>query len=463
MELNGVLRPLADDLPREVRELVRFLRTLMASLGTSPERYSAWALHDRRAMDRYLEGSQLPPLDVVVTLIHDLAEHRGLRLGPDGERQARELHASAVQVIDSRPGRVRELHEELAEMVDERDRLAERERALLEVAQTSRASVQAGSMGHAEYRGQLIRTHDELSRARALHTRARARCEELEKRVAAAERVERSAPAARPTGARFAGAFSEAGPQAWSDPGADAQARRLAAAEQQPTGARFAGAHSNGRRRGAHKSASAGKSGANAPARSQERTDYAGYTEARELAENIARLREEGKAQEAQSRLWEAMSWSPEYFPALCAALGATGQRADVATLLWELSSRSPQEVAAYSVWLVKAGMEADWRELLGQASLQPHGDVAAMAMALVEAGWHEQSQVLLGSVVRTRTPEAVAELVAQLRHLDAAHCLRDVLVAVDAAARDRRLQVTAALRLAGLPESARELPDSSR
>lgn len=543
MELNGVLRPLADDLPLEVRSLAQFLRTLMASLGAAPDRYSSWALHDPDAMAHYLDGSALPPRDVVDTLIRDLAVHRGVTLAPEAEAQARELHAAAVRTVDNAPGRVEELQAELEAMAGEYERTARREQQLVTGVREQQSRVRSGAMGQADYRRELIGVHDELARTRELRARAQTRYDELADRLAAArryaEQARRSAPAPaptpaprpaseRPTGARFAGAFTEPEPRVPAQSGPADPAAAL------PTGARFAGAHSTGKRRGLRRGDRKGAPGngpegrqgnergnerGNEPSGSgiggsqgpeQQQPDYrsehqgapgrdrdhpgavggdgdgqnrwdhgtgpgpgpgpglaadrppagdAAGDAAGQLADALGRLRHEGHVQQAQDLLWEAATWPPEHFPALLTALSETGQDSDAAMLLWELSSRAPQEVAAYSVWLVKAERDHDWRELLSQASSRPHAAVADTVTALASAGWHEQVSVLLGTVVRTRPPEDVADLAADLSGAGANRCLRELLEDVGDAPRERRLRISAALRLSGLPERAGDLP----
>ncbi|KRV48023.1 hypothetical protein AQ490_27215 [Wenjunlia vitaminophila] len=472
MEQNGVLRPPAADLPLEVRDLARFLRTLMTSLGARAQQRTSWTLNDPEAMEHYLDGTYLPPRDVVISLLRDLADRRGERLTPETERQARDLHARAVRVVDDAPGRVAELRAELNAMDTAVRRIARREQQLLGDVRAQQAAVQGGAVGHAEYRRQLITIHGELRRVREQRSLAETRRGELAERLEQAEHLDdtRSRRQAAPDGhdARDPRGHQDGrdpadGVQPGRDPGPRPGPAAAGRTDSDPARAqvprlrvlRRSAARGTGRdaQRARHPQAP-GDVGGPAPTRAALAQDPA----ARELVGSVLGLRAAGRPREAQQLLWTASAWPPERFPALLAALAEAGQGGDAAVVLWELSSRAPREVAACCAWLALASLHEECRELLDHASSRSHGDVAALAVGLAGAGWHRQARVLLVNTARLRPPQVVAGLAGDLAAAESGRLLRELLAAVAEVPRERQLLIAAAMRTAGLPQTAADV-----
>ncbi|MFJ6101846.1 response regulator [Streptomyces sp. NPDC092359] len=90
------LRPLGDGLNDASRALAQALRELFEGLNVSVRRYAARRCLDPGAVSRYLNGTRLPPWQVISDLFADVAEHRGTAVTTEAIELVRGLYRSAV-------------------------------------------------------------------------------------------------------------------------------------------------------------------------------------------------------------------------------------------------------------------------------------------------------------------------------------------------------------------------------
>ncbi|WP_128434164.1 hypothetical protein [Streptomyces cyaneus] len=165
-----------DQLPARVREFVNYLDGLLARLDQGGGWCGVFWQRDPEGMQACLDGREVPPWDVVESLLHDLGAQYGPGgAGPETER-ARALHAAALAVYDSRPGGRDALGDRLDVMLREQRYAAERQ------ADLGRSLAAATSQEAAD----AIRL--DLAWARDDHERATARCAELRARMADLDR-----------------------------------------------------------------------------------------------------------------------------------------------------------------------------------------------------------------------------------------------------------------------------------
>ncbi|MFD9908689.1 hypothetical protein ACFWX4_30910, partial [Streptomyces sp. NPDC059063] len=167
---------------------------------------------DPDGMRACLDGSEVPPWDVVQALLHDLAADFGVDVAQAETGRARALHAASVAAYDTRPGARELLSDRLDMMIQEQRFALERQQEL------------ARSLSVAATSDEVDRIHLDLAWVRDDHERAAARCGELRHRM---ERIDR---ARAPQWVDFGGASPDAG----GSPGAPA-------ATEHPTGAADAG------------------------------------------------------------------------------------------------------------------------------------------------------------------------------------------------------------------------------
>ncbi|KAB8158882.1 response regulator [Streptomyces sp. 3MP-14] len=123
------LRPLAPDLAPESHALAEALRELFCGLGISVRRYAARRSRDPGALSRYLGGTRVPPWEVVMDLLTDLAEHRGRPTTPATFEHVRRLHRAA----EAAAGSPRQATEILTQQLADADRTSRRSSARGEV------------------------------------------------------------------------------------------------------------------------------------------------------------------------------------------------------------------------------------------------------------------------------------------------------------------------------------------
>ncbi|WP_199879082.1 hypothetical protein [Streptomyces sp. CB02460] len=414
-----------------VEDFAHHLRELVALIDRGRGWYAVFRRRDPAGMDACLDGSELPPWDVMEALFSDLAEVRGAAYAEEAAARAARLHADCALSLDRRPGGRARLVERLGLMLREQAYAAERLRAARE-----------GGAGD-EAAGTLAWARDD-------HARATARCAELRRRLSALSRTPdrpgtraaaparpaapepapepapRASPPARkrkPTGARFAGLDTE-------DGGADKVPVPPAAPAASPRGARFGGAPA--------------APGTERPAPSP---DPAALRSAQAAVGALLRLRAEGRSGEAHAVLCEAAALPAHRLPLLAVELHRAGLGADWATLLWEVASLPPDGLAAAVDALAAAGRAEDCGRLLRQGVARPAAEVAEAATALDRAGRGPLAQTLLGAFVRTRSPQEAAGIAS----IDPPRLVPQLLAAARAVSEARERGVEHALRAAGL------------
>ncbi|MYT30357.1 hypothetical protein GTY73_16365 [Streptomyces sp. SID8354] len=441
--------------------------------------YGVFARRDPEGLRACLEGREVPPWDVVESLLRDLAARHGERAVRTAEPRARLLHARAVADHDARPGSRPALRERLELMLREQQRAARHARELEAAARTAVDPPEG------------VRLSRELAWARDDLARAQARVQELRARLAAlpdrpgpvsdaaagvpgplaetvpgapieavprpvaeavpdlpveaapeppaeAVRHRGAARAARPRGARFAGLELPDGPSSADPVPVEPPAAQPAAAPRPaPRGARFAGAYA------APDAKSGAPDDAPPPDPGPEARRFATAT-----AHRLARLRSTGATGPAHAELCAAASRPAPELPLLLAALEDVGLASDVPVLLWEAAGLPPAGLAAAADALAAAGRPADGTTLLRQSVARPVAEVAATALALLDLGRSGQARELLAGVARSRTPEEAAALA----EVDPGTLGPLLLAAARAVSRDRHHDLAHALRAAGLP-----------
>ncbi|MER6998783.1 hypothetical protein [Streptomyces sp. NPDC000410] len=477
-----------DQLPPDVGLFARYLRRVTARLDRGGGWYGVFWQRDPEGLFACLEGSEIPPWDVVESLLHDLAAD-----GAETAR-ARALHTAAAAAHDRRPTGREDLGRRLELMRREKAQAAERGEELLR-------RLTALPEGSPEYR----RLAHDLSWTNDDHTRATARCTELSARLAALppdepdlpdepdrpyppdpadplDRLHRPEPEAppvprvpearrgrgggrrRPRGARYAWleedeqASESAGPAAegiggiGGVGGVGGEAVGLGAmpvTASRPRGARYGGAAVEAdegvpfEERPAAGPRGAGPAVTGPPVTSADEDTWGAAAETVAL---LGRLRAEGRSGEAHAVLCEAAAQPAGRLPMLAAELHRAGLGADWATLLWEAASLPPEQLVAAAVALADAGRADDCGQLLRQGVARPAGEVAAAVLLLADAGRGEAA-MLLEAFLRVRTPEEAARIAAT----DPRRLVPQLLAAARAVSPDRERDLVHALRVAGL------------
>ncbi|QNE73891.1 hypothetical protein F0344_04100 [Streptomyces finlayi] len=438
----------------EVATFAHYLRDLTALLDPGHGWYGVFLRRDPEGMGACFDGTEVPPWDVVESLLQDLAVARGTAFAEHESVRAAALYSASATAHDRRPGGRRALVQRLELMLREQAHAEQRLHAV---------SVDAGHTpeGRAEA---LAWARDDLERASA-------RSAELRKRLAAvsapkgwfrtgepegavpagtgartaladarrAESVPQAGPAPapkrkKPRGARFAGLDVD-DETATTAPSAVPVLPVPPTAATGPRGARFRGAAAQ-----PDSQAAAAPTPATAP-------DPAAPRASDEAVERLLWLRAQGRSGEAHVVLCEAAAWPAGHLPVLALALHRAGLAADWATLLWEVSTLPPAALAAAAGALTAAGRPDDCADLLRQGAARPATDVADAVAALRRAGLDPQARALLGAFVRVRTPQDAA----RIAECDP-HCLVPQLLA---AAREvsaaREWDLVHALRMAGI------------
>ncbi|MET9592859.1 hypothetical protein ABZY45_18165 [Streptomyces sp. NPDC006516] len=441
----------------EVRAFAQYLRDLAALLDPGQGWYGVFRARDPEGMRACFDGAEVPPWDVVESLLQDLAAVRGGEYAARESVRAAELCAASAAAYDGRPGGRQALVDRLGVMLREQAYAAQRVRAA--------GGAAAGPGGES----------DALAWARDDHARATARCLELRNRLAA---VERSASADRSWAEPAAGASRPAegeGPVPVPRSPVDAEAVSVPAAAPVPApkrrkarGARFAGLEiedeaeaaplpspvpvlpspvpSADAPRGARFSGATAEGGAARAPRATE-PDPAARQAAAETVKLLLRLRAEGRSGEAHVALCEAAARPAGHLPVLAVALHEAGLGADWVTLLWELSSLPPAELAAAAASLAAAGRPDDCGRLLRQGVTRPAGEIADAVVALDRAGLESEARTLLGAFVRVRTPQDAARVAVG----GPGHLVPRLLAAAREVSAAREWDLVHALRMAGV------------
>lgn len=442
----------------EVREFTQYLRDVVALLDPGSGWYGLFCRRDPAGMRACLDGVEIPPWDVMESLLQDLAAVRGTAFAQRESVRGAELYTASVAAHDRRPGGRQMLVERLELMLREQEYAARRLRG-------------AGGGGATTPGMQAV------AWARDDHERATARCSELRARLAAVsvpkgwfrpqeqagvgeatpdpgqgptpgpvdpdpapgpvepgpevppEHPRSAAPGrGKPRGARFAGLDVDD-----ADDAPAVTAPVLPAAATVPRGARFAAAPADDE--------------ASAPSFRAAAPDPEARRAAAGVVERLSRLRAAGRSGEAHAVLCEVAGWPAPRLPLLAVELHRAGLDADWATLLWELSSLPPDGLAAVAGALDAAGRPDDCGQLLRQGVARPAGEIADAVVALERAGQGAQARALLGAFVRVRTPQDAARIAAG----DPRRLVPRLLAAARAVSPARERDIAHALRVAGI------------
>ncbi|MFD7430544.1 hypothetical protein ACFV6Z_26395 [Streptomyces sp. NPDC059818] len=447
-----------------ISEFARYLRYLTQLLDPARGWYGVFHRRDPEGMRACLEGAEIPPWDVMESLLSDLATARGTVFAELESVRAAELYAASAAAHDRRPGGRQQLVERLQLMLRERAHAAQRLRA-------AQAGGEAGALDA-----------ESAVWARDDHERASARCAELRRRLAAVAapggwfRDETEPVAGAPGhdaragwGAAHEAVPGPAGPAepAPVPPGLPVPGPDPAPAppvRRRPRGARFAGLDVDDESpasvapllpvppvtaavpRGARFGGAPGGDEDHA-ARAAAAPDPAALKSARDTVAALLRLRTEGRSGEAHGVLCEAAGLPADRLPVLAAEFQRAGLDADWGTLLWEVSSLSPAALAAAAAALAGAGRPEDSGRLLRQGVARPAAEIADAVVALDRAGRGPQAQALLGAFVRVRTPQDAARIAEG----DPRHLVPQLLAAARGVSEARERDVVHALRVAGI------------
>ncbi|MGW2558746.1 UL36 very large tegument protein [Streptomyces sp. NPDC001514] len=471
----------------EVGVFARYLRQLAERLDRGGGWYGVFWQRDPDGLAACLQGAEIPPWDVVESLLQDLPADGGETV------RARALHSAAAAAHDRLSGGPEALQERLELMRREQAYAEDRAQELLHRL----AALPEGTAEYQHLAHELSWTNDD-------HTRATARCAELSARLAALapaaaagewadgaphapggrtgegpggrpasalpaawfrlDGADEGAPAASPVGApAVAHGPSDDGrggerkrpgrkrrPRgaryAWLDEGGDGDEGEgeavgvpgLPVAEERPRGARFGG----------------GEDQQEVPpqrvARGRPGAEAAGAESRRAAAETVValvQLRAEGRGGEAHAVLCEAAARPAAWLPVLASELHRAGLGADWATLLWEAASLPPGQLAAAAGALAAAGRTEDCGHLLRQGVARPAAEIADAVLALGEAGDRSEAEALLTAFVRARSPEDAAQLAAP----DPRRLVPQLLLAARAVSPERERDLVHALRVAGI------------
>jgi CheY-like chemotaxis protein len=227
----GELRPLGDDLNDASRALAMALRELFEGLQVSVRRYAARRQRDPGTFSRYLNGTRLPPWQVINDLFADLAEHRGTAVTTEAIELVRGLYGSAVDAASSPNHAMELLEQQLADadrvsrrstvrgdvlgdaLLDRTQRIADLETRLNQLeadrsAEQRRADALAAA--HPDISGllqernalqmEVERLGADLREARAQRVAAEDRCKLLERQLDAVEKTATTPRSAAPQG-----------------------------------------------------------------------------------------------------------------------------------------------------------------------------------------------------------------------------------------------------------------------
>ncbi|MFJ4918726.1 hypothetical protein [Streptomyces sp. NPDC088725] len=170
-------------LPQEKGEFAQYFRDLTLRIDPRGGWYGVFRHRDPDGMRACLDGVEIPPWDVVESLLQDLTAARGGDAGARESVRAKHLHTAAATAHDRRPGGGEALAERLRLMLREQEYAAGRADELVRLLRT----VQDGSPDA----GRLTR---ELAWVRDDYARASARCAELGARLSALPALRPVAP-----------------------------------------------------------------------------------------------------------------------------------------------------------------------------------------------------------------------------------------------------------------------------
>src|SRR5690349_7222478 len=115
-----------DRLPGGMREFARYLDGLLGRLDQRGGWSGVFWQRDPDGMRACLDGSEVPPWDVMEALLEDLAAAYGPAAAAAERERARPLHGAALSAYDAHPGARDSLLDRLDVMLREQRYAAER-------------------------------------------------------------------------------------------------------------------------------------------------------------------------------------------------------------------------------------------------------------------------------------------------------------------------------------------------
>ncbi|MEU9169697.1 hypothetical protein AB0D34_18130 [Streptomyces sp. NPDC048420] len=165
-----------DQLPGQVREFANYLGGVLGRLDQGSGWCAVFWQRDPDGMQACLDGREVPPWDVVESLLQDLSAEYGPEVARAEAERARTLHAGAQSAHDRRPGGRDALGDRFDVMLREQRYAAERQAELGRLLATAATRTDADA----------IRL--DLAWSRDDHERAVRRCAELQSRMAELDR-----------------------------------------------------------------------------------------------------------------------------------------------------------------------------------------------------------------------------------------------------------------------------------
>nr|WP_308409595.1 hypothetical protein [Streptomyces sp. A3M-1-3] len=162
-----------DQLSAAAGEFAQYLRDMTALLDQGGGWCGVFWQRDPGGMRACLDGHEVPPWDVVESLLQDLAGRHGAQFAEHEAARAGRLHAAAVAVHDQLSGGAGSLRDRLEAVLRERTYAEERQRELAARLRVTAAGPEAESLGH-----ELAWAQDDVERATV-------RCAEFRTRLAA--------------------------------------------------------------------------------------------------------------------------------------------------------------------------------------------------------------------------------------------------------------------------------------
>lgn len=162
------------ELPVEIGAFARYFRGMTELLDPDGGWYAVFGQRDPEGLRACLDGAEVPPWDVVESLLHDLAASHENRPVDRETARASRLHAASAAAHDRLPGGVDALRERLGLMQHEQATAAGRaDEVMRRLRVVAEGSPEADQL---EY---------DLAWVRDDYARATARCAELRERLAA--------------------------------------------------------------------------------------------------------------------------------------------------------------------------------------------------------------------------------------------------------------------------------------
>lgn len=456
------------ELPGEMRYFAECLNGIAALVDWDGSWFREFWQRDNEGMRACLEGREVPPWDVIESLLQDLAAVSGAENARHEAARLRPLHRASERAYDRAEGVTATLTDRLRLLREEQQRSTRR----LQDLQRIKAS--ATSLDD------LRAAENDQAWAHDYHARICSRIAELRGRVAALEQAEaapvrrppwdpwdplaseppragRAAPPTAPSGVpsavRTAEATRPAGPPSApshpqpvappvqrrkprqrgsarfagldlteQDGSAEAGSDLVTGSVPAPRGARFSGAPTTVSPAGLPTPALPGADHAprgarfavapdSPAARVAPAVDDADRAAVARTVEMLGRLRAQNDGGQAHAVLAEAAHQPAARFPLLAEQLERAGMAADWATLLWEAAALPPDLVLSAADALSAAGRSADGEQLLRLGMGRSPVDVGTAVADLIAEGRHREARAVLDVYLRTRATSEAARV----------------------------------------------------